>query len=178
MGRSPSQLALLLIPLVFACFGLAQSTEAADPTPNHREIVINSIPQIPCAGEKVDLRGFLRIKFGVKEFFSVRTFGPVDIKLEQFSGRGQTTGRKYEASPRLEMPGGLETNELNGKGFGTFKLRFLVTGNPNPPPQGDPNPGNVVRFKLLYTVGYEFSKNKVTSFKATRDICCRGSGCY
>jgi hypothetical protein len=69
------------------------------------------------------------------------------------------------ASKRLEIPGGVETHELNGLGVGTFRLRFLITGNPNPPPQGDPNPGNEVRFKLLYTVSYKFSDNKVTFFR-------------
>jgi hypothetical protein len=162
-----------------------------DKTPNHKEIMINSIPQVLCAGEEVDLRGQLKLAFGVTEFFGVRAVGPVDIKLQKgFSGNcpsteetclvgiGKTTRRRYVASKRLEIPGGVETHELNGLGVGTFKLRFLITGNPNPPPQGDPNPGNVVRFKLLYTVSYKFSNNKVTFFKATRDICCRGSGCY
>jgi hypothetical protein len=162
-----------------------------DKTPNHKEIIINSIQHVLCAGEEVDLRGQLKLAFGVREFGGVRDVGPVDIKLQKgFSGTcpsteqtclvgiGKKTRRRYVASKRLEIPGGVETHELNGLGVGTFKLRFLITGNPNPPPQGDPNPGNEVRFKLLYTVSYRFSNNKVTFFKATRDICCRGSGCY
>jgi hypothetical protein len=185
------QLKYLFIALLLTCFAIAQSAQA-DETPNHREIILNSIPQVLCAHEKVDLRGILKLKFGTKDFFGVRQFGPVEIELQKgFSGTpcpsteetclvgfGQTTRRKYVASKRIEMPGGLKTEELNGLGFGTFKLRFLVTGNPNPPPQGDPNPGNEVRFKLLYTVSYKFSNNKVTFFKATPDICCRRSNCY
>jgi hypothetical protein len=101
----------------------------------------------------------------------------VDIKLVGFSGIGETTGRKYVAG-RVENPGGMKADDLNGLGVGTFKLRFLVTGNPNPPSQGDPNPGNVVSFKLLYTVSYKFSNNKVTFFKATPDICCPKSSCF
>jgi hypothetical protein len=184
------QLQYLFIALLLACFAIPAMGER-DKTPNHKEIMINSIPQVLCAGEKVDLRGQLKLAFGVREFFGVRAVGPVDIKLQKgFSGTcpstegtclvgiGKTTRRRYVASKRLEIPGGVETHELNGLGVGTFKLRFLITGNPNPPPQGDPNPGNEVRFKLLYTVSYKFSNDKVTFFKATPDICCRRSGCY
>jgi hypothetical protein len=184
------QLQYLFIALLLACFAIPAMGEQ-DKTPNHKEIIINSIPQVLCAGEKVDLRGQLKLAFGAREFLGVRAVGPVDIKLQKgFSGTcpsteetclvgiGKTTRRRYVASKRLEIPGGVETHELNGLGVGTFKLRFLITGNPNPPPQGDPNPGNEVRFKLLYTVSYKFSNNKVTFFKATPDICCRRSGCY
>jgi hypothetical protein len=184
------QLQYLFIALLLACFAIPAMGEQ-DKTPNHKEIIINSIPQVLCAGEKVDLRGQLKLAFGVREFLGVRAVGPVDIKLQKgFSGTcpsteetclvgiGKTTRRRYVASKRLEIPGGVETHELNGLGVGTFKLRFLITGNPNPPPQGDPNPGNEVRFKLLYTVSYKFSNNKVTFFKGTPDICCRRSGCY
>jgi hypothetical protein len=184
------QLQYLFIALLLACFAIPAMGEQ-DKTPNHKEIIINSIPQVLCAGEKVDLRGQLKLAFGVREFLGVRAVGPVDIKLQKgFSGTcpsteetclvgiGKTTRRRYVASKRLEIPGGVETKDLNGLGVGTFKLRFLITGNPNPPPQGDPNPGNEVRFKLLYTVSYKFSNNKVTFFKATPDICCRRSGCY
>jgi hypothetical protein len=184
------QLQYLFIALLLACFAIPAMGEQ-DKTPNHKEIIINSIPQVLCANEKVDLRGQLKLAFGVREFLGVRAVAPVDIKLQKgFSGTcpsteetclvgiGKTTRRRYVASKRLEIPGGVETQELNGLGVGTFKLRFLITGNPNPPPQGDPNPGNEVRFKLLYTVSYKFSNDKVTFFKATPDICCRRSGCY
>jgi hypothetical protein len=180
----------LFIAVLLACFAIPAMGER-DKTPNHKEIIINSIRQVLCASEQVDLRGELKLKFEDREIFGIRQFGPVDIKLEKgFSGAcpsteetclvgiGKTTRRRYVASKRIETRG-LETHELNGLGVGTFKLRFLVTGNPNPPPQGDPNPGNIVRFKLLYTVSYKFNDNhKVTFFKATPDICCRGSGCY
>jgi hypothetical protein len=182
------QLQYLFIALLLTCFAIAQSAQA-DTTPNHRQIILNSIQQVLCAGEEVDLRGKLNIAFKRREDSGL--VWPVDIKLVGFSGTcpnteerclvgiGKTTRRRYVASSkRIEIPGGVKAEELNGLGVGTFKLRFLVTGNPNPPTQGDPNPGNVVRFKLLYTVGYKFSNNKVTFFKATRDICCPRSNCY
>jgi hypothetical protein len=168
------------IALLLTCFAIAQTGQAADNTPNHREIVIKplGIPLgfIPCAAEKVALSGKVKISFHRREDRGGLVF-PVDIKLVGFSGIGETTGRKYVAG-RVENPGGMKADDLNGLGVGTFKLRFLVTGNPNPPSQGDPNPGNVVSFKLLYTVSYKFSNNKVTFFKATPDICCPKSSCF
>jgi hypothetical protein len=51
-----------------------------DKTPNHKEIIVNSIQQVLCASEKVDLRGEMKLKFGVREFFGQRQFGPVDTR--------------------------------------------------------------------------------------------------
>jgi hypothetical protein len=61
---------------------------------------------------------------------------------------------------------------LNGVGGGTFTLKVLITGKPNPPPQADPFLGQEVRFKLLYNVSYGFRNGKVTFFETTREICC------
>ena len=69
MDRSPSRLALLLIPLLLACFLIPAMGE--DKTPNHKEVLLNSIPpnmSVPCAGEQVDIRGQLKLKFGFKKF--------------------------------------------------------------------------------------------------------------
>ena len=41
MGRSPSRLGLLLIPVVFACFALAQSAQAVGPEPNGGDLIGN-----------------------------------------------------------------------------------------------------------------------------------------
>jgi hypothetical protein len=41
MGRSPSRLGLLLIPVVFACFALAQSAQAVGPEPNEGDLIGN-----------------------------------------------------------------------------------------------------------------------------------------
>ena len=43
-----------------------------DTTPNHKEIIINSIQHVLCAGEDVDLRGQLKLAFGVSEFWRAR----------------------------------------------------------------------------------------------------------
>ena len=69
IGRSPSRLALLLIPLLLACFAIPAMGE--DKTPNHKEVLLNTIPpnmSVPCAGEQVDIRGQLKLKFGFKKF--------------------------------------------------------------------------------------------------------------
>ena len=41
MGRSPSRLGLLLIPVVFACFAFAQSARAVGPEPNEGDLIVN-----------------------------------------------------------------------------------------------------------------------------------------
>jgi len=41
IGRSPSRLGLLLIPVVFACFALAQSAQAVGPEPNEGDLIGN-----------------------------------------------------------------------------------------------------------------------------------------
>jgi hypothetical protein len=183
-GPVPSRLALLLIPLVFACFALAQSAQAVtpepdggytngdtaeedsalldfssdaenaakaqgakDPTPNHREITINwlPIPTVPCAfgGEKVDLRGILKLAFRA----SGGLVRPEHVELQQgFSGTcpsteetclvgiGQTTRRRYVAT-KTEVKNIDTSPALNGVGGGTFKLKVLITGTPNPLPK-------------------------------------------
>ena len=123
IGRSPSRLALLLIPLVLACFAIPAMGE--DKTPNHREVLLFYYPWTcpsPCAGEKVDIRGILKLKFGFKKFDWGRRlrapFHPVDRDLAKGYGkitcpnsgqcdvgRGQPlpvgTGRKYTADTRI-----------------------------------------------------------------------------
>jgi hypothetical protein len=59
------------IALLLTCFAIAQTGQAADNTPNHREIVIKplGIPLgfIPCAAEKVALSGKVKISFHRRE---------------------------------------------------------------------------------------------------------------
>jgi hypothetical protein len=56
---------------------------------------------------------------------------------------------------------GIETSENhnnNGDKTGICRMFLIITGVPNPPPQGDPAPGRQVRFKIFYTVAYALIK--------------------
>ena len=192
MDRSPSRLALLLIPLLLACFAIPAMGE--DKTPNHKEVLLNSIPpnmSVPCAGEPVDIRGQLKLKFGFENFLGERRFFPVDREVAKGYGqvpcpasgqcnvgRGQTPGigRMYTADTRVGIT--RVANHVNGNGVegGDCDLWLLITGVPNRPPQGDMAPGRPVTFKLWFTVTYGFERNKngrhsVTFFKAIPTNC-------
>jgi len=178
------QLQYLFIALLLASFAMPAMGEQ-DKTPNHKKIILNSIRQVPCAGENVDIRGELKLKFGMGQFFGQRQFGPVDRDLQKgFSGNcpnsgeclvgiGKTTKRRYMANKKIAVTA-IETKSLSGLGgAGTCTIKLFVTGNPNPPGEGDPCPGCTVRFSLHYTLSYKFNENdKVTFFKATPVIRC------
>jgi hypothetical protein len=176
------QLQYSFIAVLLACLATPAMAQR-DNTPNHKEIILTSITSVPCAGENVDIRGEVKLKFGHGDFFGTRQFGPVNRDLAKgFSGNcpnsgecqigiGQTTRRKFMANTRIGITE-VNTEDLNGLGVGTCKLFLVVTGVPNPPPQADAAPGREVHFKLLYTVSYKFHNNKVTLFKATRSIRC------
>ena len=183
MDPSPSPLALLLIPLLLACFAIPAMGER-DETPNHKEFFINSIRQVPspCGSEEVDIRGLLKLKFGFGEFANQRMFMPVDRNLAKGIGqkvcpnsggcevgKGLSTGRKYMADKTITINNVANKidsqNKIKGVyGTGTCTIKLFVTGNPNPPGQGDPCPGcTFKRFSIEYTLSYEFNKNhKVT----------------
>jgi hypothetical protein len=190
LDRSPSRLALLLIPLLLASFAIPAMGER-DETPNHKEILLNFInpnKAVPCVGQPVDIRGKLTLKFGKGMFLGQRHFMPVDIDLakgygqincpnsgECLVGIGTTTQRRFMADKRIAITG-VKTLVTSGKefGVGTCTIKLFVTGNPNPPPQGDPCPRCTNRFVIVYNLDYKFNKNdKVTFFKATPDIECR-----
>ena len=78
IGRLHRQLQYLFIALLLACFAIPAMGER-DKTPNHKEFPLNSILQVPCAGEKVNIRGELKLKFGYGEFQGERFFMPVGI---------------------------------------------------------------------------------------------------
>jgi hypothetical protein len=65
------QLQYLFIAVLLACFAIPAMGER-DKTPNHKEIIINSIRQVLCASEQVDLRGELKLKFEDREIFGIR----------------------------------------------------------------------------------------------------------
>ena len=194
MDRSPSRLALLLIPLLLACFAIP-AMGARDETPNHKEVLLNFIPpnmSVPCAGEQVDIRGQFKLKFGFEKFGPVGEpqFFPVDRDVakgigqvpcpasgECNVGRGLTPGigRLYTANTRIGIRK-VETHETSGKGGGECILWLKITSVPNRPPQGDMAPGRQFSYKIFYNVNYGFDKNKngkreVTFFKATPTHC-------
>lgn len=199
MDRSPSRLALLFIPLLLACFAIP-AMGAQDETPNHKEFFINSIREVPspCGSEMVDIRGLMSLKFGFGQFLGQRFFMPVDRDLakgigqikcpnsgECWVGIGKTTQRRYMANRTItinDVKNNIDSqNKVKGVyGTGTCTIKLFVTGNPNPPGQGDPCPGcTFKRFSVEYTLSYQFNKNhKVTpdGFKVikqkTSDIRC------
>ena len=152
---------------------------------------------VPCAGEQVDIRGQLKLKFGFGKFGpgGEPQFFPVDGEVAKGYGqincpnsgqcdvgRGQPlpvgTGRKYTADTRIGITR-VENHVVNGKGDGGGEcdLFLLITSVPNPAPQGDPCPRcRPVTFKLWFTATYGFEKNKngkreVTFFKAIPAKC-------
>jgi hypothetical protein len=117
------QLQYLFIALLLACFVIPAM--GGDPTPNHKEFRLNKTPadarwrQVPCAGEGVDIRGLLKLKFGMGDFFNTGhlQFGPVGRDLaagwesggcpnrgDCLVGFGKTTRRRYTAKKELRLP--------------------------------------------------------------------------
>jgi hypothetical protein len=192
------QLQYLFVALLLAGFGMPAM--AKDPTPNHKEILLSKTEnggrrQVLCTDEDVDIRGLVKLKFGMKDFFGTgnRQFGPVDRDLETgWSGKcpnggeclvgfGKSTRRQYVAKTTLGIPC-IKTKELpNGLKLGTCTIFLLVTAKPYPA-----SPRNKVTFKLVYTISYKFDDNKVTSFDvspkfgeiACGQLTCRVSKCF
>jgi hypothetical protein len=175
------QLQYLFIALLLACFAMPAMGER-DKTPNHKEFRLNSVRFIQCAGENVDIRGLVKLKFGMGQFHGQRQFGPVDRDLQEgFSpgkcpnsgeclvGFGKPTRRRYTAKKGIAVTA-IDTTKVGNlkgvKGVGTCTIKLFVTGNPNPPGEADPCPGCIVRFSLEYNLSYEWDKNdKLTFFK-------------
>lgn len=137
-------------------------------TPNHRLIRIDFRKSISCA-EVVKVSSqwhvhFKKISEGAVEVESAN--------LKQFSGKGETTGRKYMAGKAF-FPEKSVTIK-NGIKEGKFVLEFVVIGPPNPAGKPDPNPRRTFRFKVQQTVRYKFAMGKVKSLdKGAIDIDCR-----
>jgi hypothetical protein len=143
---------------------------AANHPPNHPviPIIFTRFVPVPCAGEKVRLRGELRLHF--KNTDGVAK--PESANLAGFSGTGESTGRRYAANNSVNDDD-VELTRRNEKGLGKWTIRFHVFGNPNPPLKGDPNPGKVFRFILEYTVMFEFRNGKVTDLNAKPEVVCK-----
>jgi hypothetical protein len=191
------RLRYLFIPLLLA--GFAMPAIGGDPTPNRREIMLNytHVPHVSCAGEDVDLRGVLEIKFkhrpdgvaprGLEDISLPKGFNGITCKENEptcLVGKGQRTGRKYMASTIQIVPGSIKPlfPEKNGlPGSGQLKLKLRITGVPNPPGQPDSCPGCTVPFSLVYTVTWRFKNKDVNFFQYSKPpfaICCRTSGCF
>jgi len=176
LNRQPQY---LFIALLLACFAIPAMGER-DKSPNHKEFNLNTIPQVRCSGEKVDIRGEGKLKFGFKEIGDQRFFMPVDGDLAKGIGQkicpnsgqcevgvGLSTRRKYMANTRIGIKDPENLVE-DGSGTGSCKVYLIVTSVPNRPPQGDVAPGTQVKFRLFYTVTYKWdSDHRVTFFKAT-----------
>ena len=175
------QLQYLFVALLLAGFAMPAMGQK-DKTPNHKEILLNKTDngrrQVLCTDEDVDIRGLVKLKFGMKDFFGTgrREFGPVDRDLatgwsgacpksgECLVGFGKTTNRKYMAHTTLGMPC-IKTKNVNGVGLGICTVSLFVTAKPYPA-----SPGSEVHFKLVYTISYKFDDNKVTSFDVSPDF--------
>jgi hypothetical protein len=173
------QLQYLFVALLLA--GFAIPAMGKDPTPNHKEFTLNKTPanarwrEVGCRGiaEGVDIRGRLKLKFGIKDFsgFGNKQFGPVDIDLttgwsgacpnngDCLVGFGKITNRKYTANTKIAVRG-VNTEEGNEGGGGKATIKLFITAHPNPPGQGDPCPGcTPPHFQLVYDVFYKFDGN-------------------
>jgi hypothetical protein len=165
---------VFLIALLLASFPIAQIGQAADPlpgrAPNHPVFRVNFDKFVPppCAGEKVQLRGELLLHFKTEN--GVAT--PNSAKLKEVTGTGAMSRRTYRANNQEYE----QTSEVKKRGaelgFGEWVLKFHVVGKPNPPPQGDPNPGKVFRFTLEYTVVWESRNGKVRDIVAKPRFLC------
>jgi hypothetical protein len=160
--------------LALACFALSPTANANQPNPpNHpqRRIDFTTNP-LQCTPEKVELRGVLQLHFKKQGSLVV----PERANFKEFSGTGKSTGRRYMAR-NVDVEKHKQATFQNGVGAGSFILEFQVIGNPNPPPQGDPNPNKPFGFTVSYKVLYKFD-NKVKGLNlGNPKVCCNRNGC-
>jgi hypothetical protein len=109
----------------------AAMKQAPNQPPNHPVIPINftKFVPVPCAGEKVHLRGQLRLHF---ENTKNGVAKPKSANLTGFSGTSESTGRRYVANNNVNDEN-VELTKGKDKGFGKWIIRFHVIGNPKPP---------------------------------------------
>jgi hypothetical protein len=138
--------------------------------PNHPVFRVNfdKFAPPPCAGEKVHLRGELHLHFKTEN--GVAT--PNSANLKEVTGTGAMSRRTYRANNQAFEQTFEVKKPAAGLGFGEWILKFHVVGKPNPPPQGDPNPGKVFRFTLEYTVIWDSKNGKVRDIAAKPRFLC------
>jgi hypothetical protein len=105
----------------------AAMKQAPNQPPNHPVIPINftKFVPVPCAGEKVHLRGDLRLHF--KNTNGIAK--PTSADLTGFSGTGVSTGRRYVAN-NIVNDNNVKVTRNGEKGFGEWIIRFHIIGNP------------------------------------------------
>ena len=151
IGRSPLRLGLLLIPLVFACFALAQSARAVTPEPqgsnpngnmaeeetadldvatgqqanenhpNRRVFRFNFQGPRQCASGNMTMGGELVVTF--QNNVHRNRVKPEFVKVTTFNGTVQSGDRKLKATSV-----DLKDVEASLFGLGTFKIEMIVTG--------------------------------------------------
>jgi hypothetical protein len=169
------QLQYLFIPLLLT--GFVIPAMGADPTPNHKELTLNKTPanerwrEVSCVGvaEGVDIRGKLKLRFGMKDGF----FRVVDGDLATgwsgacpkngncLVGFGKITNRRYTANTQVGTGvGEVKNKRINDERTGLCTIKLYITSSPNPPGQADPCPGcRPANFRLVYEVTYKFNDN-------------------
>ena len=152
----------LLLSLVFACLAIVQGAQAQRGDDDTRTFAIRfETPVLNCAPEKVMVSGRVRVKF----VFNRSDVEPqFPIQLQYVRGSGGLTERNYNPDRTDLRPLDLQVIRPAHTGHGTFKIRFIMAGLPNPMGTADPNPQQRFDFGVEYSVEYEY----VTSARAGR----------
>ena len=177
IGGSCSRLALLLIPLVFACFAIAQRAQAQRGDDDTRTFVIRfETPVLNCAPENVKVAGRVRLKFK----FDRSDMVPDQIQLQQVRGKGGIIERTYNPDRTDLRALDLQVSRPGHIGHGTFKIRFIMFGNPNPLGTADPNPQQRFFFGVEYSVEYEYTTSAHAGRLTDRELRVSGprTFCY
>ena len=185
MGRSPSRLGLLLIPVVFACFAFAQSARAVGPEPNEGDLIVNMAEEDDAVaelgsdaveaatGQAANTPNKRVINFNIKKPLQcaggeVTLRGNVLVTFKHTSlGVVQPTSLKLEGFTGTAKIGnrklvaknlrstGFTAEKKNGHGEGKFNFEFNVTG------PGLPG-GSPLRIRVLYSPNvYIFEEGEV-----------------
>ena len=144
----------LLLSLVFACLAILQSAQAQRGDDDTRTFVIRfETPVLNCAPENVKVAGRVRLKFK----FNRSDVVPDQIQLQEVRGKGGIIKRTYNPDRTDLMALNLQVTRPGHIGHGTFKIRFIMSGNPNPMGTADPNPQQRFFFGVEYSVEYEYT---------------------
>ena len=79
------------------------------------------------------------------------------IQLQYVRGSGGLTKRPYNPDHTDLRALDLQVSRPGHIGHGTFKIRFIMSGLPNPIGTADPNPQQRFFFGVEYSVEYEYT---------------------